>query len=79
MEDICKLYNEIDAILFAQIIFASETVLAEHGVEKPFDTERIQTTLADQDFRRERHFQEIAEIFRRHLGAERVRLSDVDE
>lgn len=31
MEDICKHYKEIDADLFAQIIFASEKVLTEHG------------------------------------------------
>lgn len=68
-EDFKKAFARIDAETFAKIIYASEKMLEEFEYPETVNPENIPLMIAKYDFRKERCFSRIEDIFRKHFGS----------
>lgn len=72
-EEILKAYREIDAILFAKIMYATDHMMHNFEGTDCEDPAKIMQIIDERDFSRMPHFDDVADIFRNHFGDDTAR------
>jgi len=67
-------FNEIDAEIFAKIMYATQQMLVDFDVAESVNPANIPLTISKYKFEQKPHFHQVMEIYRKHLGLSRVQL-----
>ena len=67
-------FDAIDPEMFAKIMYATEKMLDDFEGDEAINPANIPLTITKYRFEQKRHFPQVVEIFRKHLGSDPIRL-----